>query len=268
MSDLSAILGITSGIARDAGALLRQHYEHPHQIETKTSSMNLVTQADRASEKAIVEALRATYPDHGIVGEEGSNIEARSEFAWLVDPLDGTTNFAHSYPFFCVSMCLQDQSGPLVGVVYDPLRDEMFSAIRGRGATLNDHPVHMAQATALDQALLVTGFPYDSHTAEDNNHEALGLFLRQAQGLRRSGSAALDLCYVACGRADGFWERGINAWDMAAGLLLVREAGGRATTYQGVEEAQAIFDTKSIVASNPALHPAMLETLQKIYPSA
>lgn len=228
--------------------------------------MDLVTQADRNSEKLIVASLREAFPDHSIVAEEGGGVQQGDRFTWFVDPLDGTTNFAHGFPVFAVSMALQDSQGLAVGVVYDPLRDECFTAARGGGAALNGAPIHVSDCPDLDHALLATGFPYDRRTVEDNNVTAFGTFLRRCQGVRRAGAAALDTAYVACGRLDGFWEMRLHAWDVAAGILILLEAGGNATGYQAEDWSKGTPLSLDLVSSNGRFHDEMLGVIHELYP--
>ncbi len=211
-------------IAREAGALLMRYFASHVTIEYK-GDVDLVTEADRASEKMIVERLRSRWPEHGIVGEEGARSDPAADYRWYVDPLDGTTNFAHGYPVFCISIALVRKDEQLeVGVLYDPTRDEMFSAERGQGATLNGKPIHVSKTKRLAESILGTGFPSHKRHKNPNIHFYHQLTLR-SHGVRRAGSAALDLANVACGRYDGFWEFNLNPWDTAAGVLLVQEAG-------------------------------------------
>jgi myo-inositol-1(or 4)-monophosphatase len=263
--DLKNMLVSAEAIARSAGALLREAYDQPHRINTKDTSINLVTQADLASEKIIITALHEQFPGHAILSEEGGGGGSAGGLTWLIDPLDGTTNFAHAFPVFAVSMALSDAQGPLLGVVYDPLREECFTAIRGQGATLNGQPVRTAATPQLRQALIATGFPYDRHTAQDNNVAAFAAFIRRAQGVRRAGAAAIDLCYVACGRLDGYWEMNLGAWDVAAGSLIVCEAGGRVTDYADRPGSEDLLRGKRIVASNGHIHAEMIGTLREVY---
>jgi myo-inositol-1(or 4)-monophosphatase len=241
MSDLHfSHAGPASEMARAAGALLRRHYEHGVATEYK-GEVDLVTIADRESEKLLVEQLRARWPDYGIIGEEGTRTQMECEYRWYIDPLDGTTNFAHGFPAFCVSMgleyrakgTLQDADGELVAaVIYDPLRDEMFLAEKGRGAYLNERPIHVSATETLAESLIATGFPSRKRHGNPNVHFYHEITLR-SHGVRRAGSAALDLAYTACGRLDGYWEFKLNSWDTAAGVLLVREAGGTVTYIDG-----------------------------------
>ena len=266
MTDLNLpqMLTTVESIARDAGKLLHEAYHQPRHIDFK-GTVNLVTETDRNTEKVIVETLRQVYPDIAIQAEEGSAAQGSSDLIWQIDPLDGTNNFAHGFPAFAVSIALYDGSTPLLGVVYDPMRDELFSAVTGQGATLNGQPIHVGQPTELVHGLLATGFSYDRQEVEDNNVVALSRFLRTAQGIRRAGAAALDLAYVACGRLDGYWEMKLHPWDVAAGLLLVCEAGGTVTGYAGQPNDDYLITARSIVASNGKIHDAMLSVLSDVY---
>lgn len=263
--DLRAALQTAESIARQAGLILMQYYERPRQANHKRTSIDLVTEADTASEKFIVDALRNTFPDHHIVGEEGGGYGPdpnQTPYHWYVDPLDGTTNFAHRFPVFSVVLALSDPDlNPILGVVYDPTRDESFKAIRGQGATLNGRPLHVSDVRDLSAAMVVTGFPYDRWTAEDNNTARFGHFVRRTQGARRVGSAALDLCWVAAGRCDVYWEQGPNPWDVQAGILAVWEAGGRVSDYEGQISRTALSGSR-IVASNGYLHDQALAVIQ------
>ena len=256
-----AQLGIASRatpIALEAGALIRGYFERGVATEYK-GEVDVVTEADRASEKLITERLTAAFPDHGIYGEEGVRQRLESEYRWYVDPLDGTTNFAHGFPVFCVSLGLEhraagitpDQDGELIaGVVYDPMRNELFTAERGKGAWLDGRRVHVSATKHLAEALLATGFPSRKRHSSPNIH-FYQEFTMRSHGVRRAGSAALDLAYTACGRLDGFWEFYLNPWDTAAGALLIMEGGGRITGFDG-----APFQLKSseVLASNGLIH--------------
>jgi myo-inositol-1(or 4)-monophosphatase len=242
--------GPAEKIAREAGALLRDFYHRGVRTEYK-GDVDLVTEADRASEKLIVARLQSQFPNHGIVGEEGTSEHKDNEYLWYVDPLDGTTNFAHSFPVFCVSLGLVRQTcAPepelIAGVVYDPLRDEMFCAERGAGATLNGAPMHVTKTASLAESLLATGFP--SHKRHQNpNINFYHQFTLRSHGVRSAGSAALDLAYTACGRFDAYWELNLNPWDIAAGALLVLEAGGTITDFSG---GQFQLKAPEILATN------------------
>ncbi len=263
--DLHAALQTAEGIARQAGMILLQYYERPRQASHKSTVIDLVTEADQASEKFIVESLRHTFPDHHIVGEEGGGYGPdpdQTRYHWYVDPLDGTTNFAHRYPVFSVVLSLSDPDlKPILGVVYDPTRNESFKALRGHGATLNGRPLHVSDTRDLSEALVITGFPYNRWTVEDNNTERFGHFVRRTQGARRVGSAALDLCYVAAGRCDVYWEQGPNPWDVQAGILAVWEAGGKVSDYAG-DLSQKALSGNQIVATNGHVHHQALAVIQ------
>ncbi len=249
-------------IAREAGALLRDFYAQGVETEYK-GDVDIVTVADRTAEKLIRTRLGEVFPDHGVYGEEGTRERMQGEFRWYVDPLDGTTNFAHGFPQFCVSMGLEKrpaglkpgQDGTLVaGVIYDPLRDELFTAERGQGARLNGKPAKVSRTPQLAEALLGTGFPSRKRHASPNIHFYQEFTLR-SHGVRRAGSAALDLAYVACGRMDAFWEFNLNPWDTAAGILLIEEAGGKVTNFAG-----APYQLKSdeILATNGLIHEELI----------
>ena len=247
--------------ARDAGRLLAERFGRKLEITNK-SEIDLVTESDLASEKLIIERIKSYYPRHAILAEESgasepADRERQSDWRWIIDPLDGTTNYAHAYPCFCVSVGLECKGRLEIGVVYDPLRDEMFTAERGQGASLNGRRIRVSPTPHLASALLCTGFPYDvRERGEFARHFAN--FIMHAQGVRRDGAAALDLAYVAAGRFDGFWEEGLKPWDVAAGALLIEEAGGRVSNYAG--EALDIF-TPPILASNGLIHDEMRRVL-------
>lgn len=245
--------------ARDAGRVLADRLGRAIQITNK-GDIDLVTDADLAAERLIIERIQSYHPRHTILAEEsGETVRQgdRSEWKWIVDPLDGTTNFAHGYPCFCVSIALERAGVLEIGVIYDPMRDELFAAERGHGATLNDRTIQVSETLDLNRALLCTGFPYDVRQRQEFARH-LHKFIMHAQGVRRDGSAALDLAYVACGRFDGFWEEGLNPWDVAAGVLLIEEAGGRVSRYDG--NAFDIY-TPPILASNGLVHDAMMQVL-------
>jgi len=255
------LLGTAEAIAREAGALLRGYYHRGVRTEYK-GDVDLVTEADRASEALIGARLKTAFPDHGIYGEEGTRQGLDSEFRWYVDPLDGTTNFAHGFPVFCVVLGCErrhaglapDQDGEMVaGVIYDPLRDEMFSAARGEGATLNGEAIYVSGTKTLQESLIATGFPSQKRHRSPNVHFYQEFTLR-SHGVRRAGSAALDLAYVACGRLEGFWEFQLNPWDTSAGYLLLEEAGGRITHFDG---SKFTLDSREILATNGLIHNEM-----------
>ena len=246
--------------ARAAGAVLLEGYGREHAPEKK-GRIDLVTEYDRRSEELLLSRIRERYPHHAVLAEESGAHAARhtgtsSGTRWICDPLDGTTNFAHNYPFFCVSVGVEVEGVMAAGAIYDPVRDEMFAASAGEGATRNGHPIHVTRAAQLGDALLVTGFPYDVRESPERHVPLFQDFLLRAQGVRRDGSAALNLAYVAMGRFDGMWEGNLSPWDVAAGTLLVREAGGVVTNYAG---ETLRLDGRRLVASNPARHAQLLE---------
>ncbi|MGB8510668.1 MAG: inositol monophosphatase family protein [Pyrinomonadaceae bacterium] len=246
--------------AREAGRVLAEKFGRAIQVSNK-GDIDLVTESDLAAEKLIVERIRSYYPRHAVLAEEsgaGAAVGgAPSDYKWIIDPLDGTTNYAHGYPIFCVSIALEHEGRIVVGVVYDPTRDELFAAERGEGATLNGRRIRVSETSDLNRALMCTGFPYDVRERGEFARHFTN-FIMHAQSVRRDGSAALDLAYVACGRFDGFWEEGLRPWDVAAGVLLVEEAGGRVTHYDG-----APFDvyTPPIAATNGLVHEDVLRVL-------
>lgn len=266
---LTAILDTAADIARGAGAILREglaarsdHRETA--LQFKTSEIDPVTEYDLRSECYIVERLRQHFPTHQIVGEEGGTYPSAdprntsSDYVWQIDPLDGTVNFAHGFPMFCVSVGLLIDQVPSVGVVYNPVTDEMFAAARHLGAKRNGIPIRVSTTPVLRRALLITGFSYDTHISDSNMKNFLG-FQRSAQATRRIGSAALNLCYTATGQVDGHWEMKIKPHDITAGIVLVREAGGKVTDFDGGDE---MLSTCRIVASNDLIHHEMLEVLR------
>jgi myo-inositol-1(or 4)-monophosphatase len=260
MTDLITTLKSAVDIARRAGQVVLQGWGQVGGIDYK-GEVDLVTDYDRRSEALIVDALSQAFPHHAIhAEEEGVVNHSQSPYLWLIDPLDGTTNFAHGFPVFAVSLGLLHQGVPVVGVIYDPTRDECFAASQGGGVTLNGRPIQVSPTPNLDTALLATGFSYDRRTRPDNNVGLLARFIRRCQGLRRAGAAALDLAYVACGRLDGFWELRLHPWDLAAGVLLVQEAGGRVSDLAGGPND---LSGQEILASNGQIHQQMLEVLAR-----
>ncbi len=262
------ILQQATRIAREAGQLLREYSAQNVSRETKSSTIDIVTEADRNAEAYINSELEQLYPAHHIVGEEEGDRGAdasTADFVWYVDPLDGTTNYANHIPHYCVSLALTDtQRRPLVGVIYEPTRDDLYSAIRGAGAHLNGEPLHVSATEELLQCVVASGFAYDKHENPDNNVPQWEAFMLKTRGVRRIGSAALDLAYVAAGRFDGYWERSLNPWDALAGMLLVQEAGGTVTDYEGGDAPQFTEDGR-YVASNGHIHKAMLAVLRESY---
>ena len=247
-------------MAREAGSLLMGYFREHVKIEYK-GDVDLVTVADRKSEALILERIRGQFPSHDVMGEEGTRIETGSEYKWYVDPLDGTTNFAHGYPVFCVSLGVERLGKRVAAVIYDPTRDEMFSAELGSGARLNGKEIHVSATANLGECLIGTGFPSQKRNKNPNIYFYHQLTLR-THGVRRAGSAALDLCNVASGRYDGFWEFNLNPWDTAAGVLIVEEAGGKVTDFSGGDFQIASRET---VATNGLVHGALLHEFQEIF---
>jgi myo-inositol-1(or 4)-monophosphatase len=236
--------------------MLRTGLHAERQIDLK-SPFDVVSEMDRAVEQFLVTAIRERFPDHGIVAEEGHTVEG-TNYTWVLDPLDGTNNYVHGYPYFCVSIGVVVDRQPVLGVIYDPLRDELFTAEQGHGATCNQRPLHVSATTTLAKSLLSTGFPYHFGTQPENNLRQFARLQARTQGIRRPGAAALDLAYVACGRADGHWELVLQPWDLAAGIVLVREAGGSVSDWHG---HPANPWTSAIVATNGHIHRELLSEL-------
>ncbi len=257
----SDLLNFAIQTARDAGSVLIDRLGRAK--VSKKGDIDLVTEADLAAEKLIIDRIKSHYPRHAILAEESGAsdgievVSGETDWKWIIDPLDGTTNYAHGYPCFCVSIAVERAGAIEIGVVYDPTRDELFAAERGNGATLNDRPMRVSTVDDLNRAMLCTGFPYNVRERPNFERDFVN-FTMTAQAVRRDGSAALDLAYLACGRFDGFWEDGLNAWDIAAGMLLVEEAGGRVTDYRG---APLDIYTAKVLATNGRVHDAMLRVL-------
>lgn len=257
---MPSFLESATEIAREAGALLLHYLEKRPAIEVK-GEQDLVTEADRASETLIVQRLRQYFPSHSVLAEEGSGENRQSEYCWYVDPLDGTTNFAHSYPAFCVSIGLEYRDELIAGVVFDPTRNELFSAEKGAGAYCNNRRIRVSKTTELRESLLATGFPSRKRHEDVNVYffHQLGV---KAHGIRRSGSAAIDLADVASGRLDGFWEFGLNPWDIAAGLVLVTEAGG---AYSEMRGGKLHLRSPHLIADNGLLHDEFLASVNDVF---
>jgi myo-inositol-1(or 4)-monophosphatase len=247
--------------AREAGRVLAERFGRASLEVSHKGDIDLVTESDLAAERLIIERIRSHYPRHAILAEESGKSEhegsAAASYKWIVDPLDGTTNYAHGYPCYCVSIALEREGDLVIGVIHDPTRDETFAAERGAGATLNGRRIHVSEIDDLNEALLCTGYPYDVR-GRDNFARNFKNFILHAQGVRRDGSAALDLAYVAAGRFDGFWEEGLRPWDVAAGVLLIEEAGGRISRYDG---SPFHIYAPPIMASNGLVHEAMMRVL-------
>jgi myo-inositol-1(or 4)-monophosphatase len=246
-------------VAREAGALLKEKFNRSIEIQYK-GDINLVTEADKMSEKLIIKAIIQKFPDHGILSEESPAIGLGAQFRWIIDPLDGTTNYAHNYPVFCVSIALEKEGTVILGVIYDPMRDDTFVAVRGEGAYLNNQKLAVSQTRDLTKSLLATGFPYDIRESKENNLNYFNSMAKKAQAIRRAGAAALDIAYVAAGRFDGFWELKLMPWDMAAGCLMVEEAGGKITDISG---GKWNLVSPNIIVTNSLIHKQMIEVFQK-----
>jgi myo-inositol-1(or 4)-monophosphatase len=244
-------------MALEAGALLKGRLGHAGRVDYK-GEVNIVTEMDRMSEDLIVGSITREFPGHGIIAEESDERKTTGAYRWIIDPLDGTTNYSHGFPVFCVSIAFEDHGEVVFGVVYNPMLEELFVAEKGGGATLNGEAIHISSTPSLGKSLLATGFPYDLRTAAANNFDHFRNFSLRAQAIRRAGSAALDLAYVACGRFDGFWEMKLSAWDTAAATLMVEEAGGRVTDFDG--SGFSNFRPRCL-ASNGLVHDEMLEVL-------
>jgi myo-inositol-1(or 4)-monophosphatase len=257
-------LRVAVDAARRAGNLLRSVLGGPRSIAFKGGPTDLVTEMDARAEGLIVDALRHAFPDDAILAEERGSEPGRSGRRWIIDPLDGTTNYAHAMPVFGVSIALQMGGRVAVGVVFDPCRDELFTAERGRGAFVNDRRLAVSSTPTLNLSLLATGFPYNVRDTAENNFRQYAAFSLRSQGVRRMGSAVTDLAYVAAGRYDGFWELRLGPWDAAAGSLMVEEAGGRVTNLAG---GALDIDAPALVASNGRIHDEMLRTLREIAPA-
>ncbi|NLE46343.1 MAG: inositol monophosphatase [Chloroflexi bacterium] len=266
--NLAEVLQVAVDTAIEAGGIIRTAFPRtvlPH-VRYK-GAVNPVTDTDTATESFIINRLLTAFPDHRILAEEGGFVNGNQTPAgatdapmWVVDPLDGTNNFAHGFPHIAISLALQIEGQTVVGVIHDPLRGETFAAMRDGGCTLNGETVHASPTAHLADAFLGAGFPYDRRTAADNNTERLDHFLRRSQGVRRAGSAALDLAYVACGRLDGFFEIRLSSWDIAAGVLLVCEAGGQVTDFEGLPTG---LNGETVLASNSLIHQEMLRVIRE-----
>lgn len=261
--ELQTYLDIATEAALAAGAVLLDYWGKA-EIQEKGRPGDLVTAADKAAEATILEILHRHLPDHAILAEEsGSAGNTDSPYLWAIDPLDGTTNYAHQYPFFSTSIGLLIAGVPQVGVIFDPIHQELFRAAKGSGATRNRRPIQVSQISELSKSLLVTGFAYDRRETADNNYAEFCHLTHLTQGVRRSGSASIDLAHVACGRIDGYWERGLSPWDMVAGIVLVEEAGGQVTAYDG---SPIQIPSGRILATNGRIHQTLTHELMKIPP--
>ena len=245
-------------LVQEAGRIVLDSYQQCIDVRTKSTQIDLVTEADLASEKFIKASIRRQYPEHDILAEETEEKRHQRDYLWLVDPLDGTVNYTHGFPVFCVTVALQWKGVPVLGVTYDPLRGELFTAQRQQGAFLHGHGIRVSTAALLVQSLVATGFPYTRATVPDNNLAEFNRVLPKVQGVRRGGSAGLDMAYVAAGRLDGYWEAHLSPWDWAAGVLMIEEAGGRVTDRKGDPWS---FDSNTLVATNGLIHQELLRVL-------
>jgi len=237
---------------------LKEKFNNTHKIQYK-GAIDIVTEADKMSEDLIIEAIKRNFPDHGILSEESPAITGAGKLRWIIDPLDGTTNYSHGYPVFCVSIALENEGTIVLGVIYDPMREDMFVAVRGEGAYLNDKKLKVSSVGDISRSLLATGFPYDIRESKDNNLDYFNAMAVKVQAIRRAGSAALDLAYLAAGRFDGFWELKLKPWDTAAGCLLVTEAGGIISDIAG---GKWHLQSPNLLASNGLIHEQMIEVLR------
>lgn len=259
---LKIFLDIATEAALAAGAVLQAYWGNLEEVQEKGRPGDLVTEADKAAEKAILEVLRRHVPDHGILAEESGALgDITGTYLWAIDPLDGTTNYAHQYPFSSASVGLLIDGVPHVGAIFDPFHNELFRAGKGLGATRNRRRIQVSQASSLSKSLLVTGFAYDRRETTDNNYAEFCHLTHLTQGVRRSGSASLDLAHVACGRLDGYWERGLSPWDVAAGVVLVEEAGGRVTAY---DDSPFQIRSGRILATNGQIHAELSKELLQV----
>jgi len=257
MTDLKATL---NEAARAAGTIIQSYFHGQFRIESKDSINNLVTEVDKHAEDKIIAIIKRDFPEHTIISEEVGELIQDSDYQWIIDPIDGTVNFAHGIPICCVSIGLRHKGKMLMGVVYNPMMNEFFFAERGKGAFLNDEPIHVSAKKDFYKACLVTGFPYKWPDTKEHPIKVFERMILQGLPVRRLGSAAIDLCWVACGRFDGFWEYNLNAWDVAAGYLIVREAGGRISNFDGSDTT--VFD-KETLATNGLIHDEMIRVINK-----
>ncbi len=254
------ILSLAIEAAKHAGIFLKENIDNITTIEEKSTEINLVTDIDKRSEAMIIGMIKDRFPDHEIIAEESGASTGTSDYRWIVDPLDGTTNYTHGLPLFCVSIGVEYKGEMIAGAIYDPMRDELFSAEKGSGAFLNGKPIQVSTEARLIRSLLITGFPYNIHENPNHALEHFNNFTYEAQAIRRLGSAAIDMAYVACGRAEGFWEVHLHPWDMAAAIVIIREAGGMVTDFSG--NPMNVY-TPNIVASNGKVHAELLRILSK-----
>ncbi|PZF70999.1 inositol monophosphatase family protein [Taibaiella soli] len=255
---MAEVRDVLNEAAHAAGSIILEYFQGSFRIEKKDSVNNLVTEVDKLSEKVIIDIIKKYFPDHSIISEEVGELMQDSDYQWIIDPIDGTVNFAHGIPICCVSIGVRYKNEMLYGVVYNPMMDEFFFAEKDNGAYLNDEPISVSEKSDFETACLVTGFPYKWPVSKEHPIRVFERFIMQGLPVRRLGSAAIDLCWVACGRFDGFWEYNLNSWDVAAGYLIVQEAGGKITNFQG--EQYSVFD-KETLATNGLIHDEMLRLI-------
>lgn len=261
-NDLNNYLAFAQEAAFKGGTVLRKHWGKLKHVAHKATSIDLVTEADKESEETILTFIGQHFPEHAILSEEaGLHQESHHDYQWIIDPLDGTTNYTHQYPMVAISIALMIKEEPWVAIVYNPLTEELFQAVRNHGATLNHVPLKVSGVDSINNSLLASGFPYDRRENPDNNYAEFCALTHLSQGVRRGGSAALDLAFVAAGRLDGYWERGIKAWDIAAGTLLVTEAGGKVSAY---DQTPLNFSSGRILASNGLIHEQLSRELLEV----
>ena len=258
-------LSITKKIAQKTGKFLIDQRKNEKNIAVEIKASNdFVTKIDKQAEELIITSLKKDFPDYGIMAEENhSDKTIPDNLYWVIDPLDGTTNYIHSFPSYCVSIGLCENKKPLMGVIYDPTRDELFSAQQGQGAFLNDNPIHVSSAKNMEESLIGTGFPFRNFPIIDNYLSCFSKILKKCQGIRRPGAAAIDLAYVACGRLDAFWEHGLQPWDCAAGSIIIKEAGGKVTDFQGGND---YLFSRTLIASNTTVHNEILDIVNASMP--
>lgn len=263
MEDINKLKEVMFNAADEAARIQLEYFEKDFEIGRKLNYSDLVTEVDKKSEARIIEVIHETYPSHNVLGEEGGDQHRVSDYVWIVDPIDGTVNYAHSVPIFCVSIAVEYKGEVILGVVYSPKTNEKFHAEKGNGAYLNDKKISVSDIELLKDSLLVTGFPYGAKDNYDHCIDHFVNFIKLGLPIRRLGSAALDICYLASGRFEGFWEVNLNAWDVAAGYLIVLEAGGKITNFKG--GSYSVYDKQILATNGKTVHNEMMEVLKKAY---